>query len=205
MRCASCTAAVQSVSDTDAHPRPSRRDAAVLCVAHPALLRIQPLGQATRAASAGLSVRELLRLDERLLQRSGAHLGAAHDRRRPDSLRCRLSVRVGWTGGRVDRAGADQRKRPAQDRAPRCTVGSTSRVSRCCIASTRTSRSSRSRTRSACRCPRRTGSQPFIMACRRICSASAPNRAHTWPSSAASRPRSAWIAPSRSHVGAGSR
>src|SRR5262245_46668214 len=69
-----------------------RRNAAVLLVAYPALLRIQPVGQEGATTSAGLSVRELLRLDERDLQRPGTHWRDADHRRRSHSVRVRLSL-----------------------------------------------------------------------------------------------------------------
>jgi predicted TIM-barrel fold metal-dependent hydrolase len=66
---------------------------------------------------AGLPLRQLLRVHERLLQRPGAHRRGADDRGRPHPVCGGLSLRADGAGHGVDRTRADQRDRSPQDRA----------------------------------------------------------------------------------------
>ena len=90
------------------------------CLADPALLRIQPVRQAGRAAAAGLSLRQLLRVDERLLSDQaliGAMLTIGADR---ILFAVRLSLRDDGAGRALDRARGDQRGRSKENSRRQC-------------------------------------------------------------------------------------
>ncbi len=82
-----------------ADPRPSRRDAPLLRLAHPACLRVQPLLAAHPQAPAGLPVGQHLGNHQRELQRPGAHHHLARGRRRPHHVCQRLPLRDGHRRG----------------------------------------------------------------------------------------------------------